>query len=43
MSFEPRDYLRHILDEADYLLRETADLTVDEFQSSETLRRAFVP
>jgi uncharacterized protein with HEPN domain len=42
MSFEPRDYLRHILDEADYLLRESADLTVDEFQSNETLRRAFV-
>ena len=42
MSFEPRDYLRHILDEADYLLQTSADLTVDEFQSSETLRRAFV-
>lgn len=42
MSFEPRDYLRHILDEADYLLRESADLTIDEFQSNETLRRAFV-
>jgi uncharacterized protein with HEPN domain len=42
MSFEPRDYLRHILDEADYVLRESAHLTVAEFQSNETLRRAFV-
>jgi uncharacterized protein with HEPN domain len=42
MSFEPRDYLRHILDEADYLLRESADLTIDNFKSNETLRRAFV-
>jgi uncharacterized protein with HEPN domain len=42
MSFEPRDYLRHILDEADYLLRESGDLTIDNFKSNETLRRAFV-
>jgi uncharacterized protein with HEPN domain len=42
MSFEPRDYLKHILDEADYLLRESADLTIDNFTSNETLRRAFV-
>jgi uncharacterized protein with HEPN domain len=41
MSFEPRDYLRHILDEADYVLRESAHLTA-AFQSNETLRRAFV-
>jgi len=32
MSFEPRDYLRHILVEADYLIGQCA---------GETLRRAF--
>src|SRR4029077_5242700 len=42
MSFEPRDYLRHILVEADYLVSQTAGLTRDEFLSNETLRRAFV-
>jgi uncharacterized protein with HEPN domain len=42
MSFEPRDYLRHILVEADYLLAETAGLKRDEFVANETLRRAFV-
>lgn len=42
MSFEPRDYLRHILLEADYLLDQRADLTFDEFVADETLRRAFV-
>jgi uncharacterized protein with HEPN domain len=42
MSFEPRDYLRHILEETDYLLRESTDLTVEEFLGDETLRRAFV-
>ena len=42
MSFEPRDYLRHILVEADYLLDQTAGLTRDEFVANETLRRAFV-
>jgi uncharacterized protein with HEPN domain len=42
MSFEPRDYLRHILVEADYLVAETAGLKVDAFLANETLRRAFV-
>ena len=42
MSFEPRDYLRHILVEADYLVGQTADLTHDAFVANETLRRAFV-
>lgn len=42
MSFEPRDYLRHILAEADYLLAQTTGLTRDEFVANETLRRAFV-
>lgn len=42
MSFEPRDYLRHILVEADYLVAQTAGLARDEFMVNETLRRAFV-
>ena len=42
MSFEPRDYLRHILVEADYLIASTAGLSVDAFNTDETLRRAFV-
>jgi uncharacterized protein with HEPN domain len=42
MSFEPRDYLLHILREADYLLRESAGITSEEFLSNETLQRAFV-
>jgi uncharacterized protein with HEPN domain len=42
MSFEPRDYLRHILIEADYLVDRSAGLSFDAFAADETLRRAFV-
>ena len=42
MSFEPRDYLRHIAAEADYLLERSALVTFDTFSQDETLRRAFV-
>jgi len=42
MSFEPRDYLRHILAEADYLIKESAGVTAQRFMADETLRRAFV-
>jgi len=42
MSFESLDYLRHILDEADYLIQTSEALTSDEFLADETLRRAFV-
>jgi uncharacterized protein with HEPN domain len=42
MSFEPRDYLRHIVVEADYLLGSSASLTYGTFAGDETLRRAFV-
>ena len=42
MSFEPRDYLEHILAEAEYLLAESRDLTLQQFQESETHKRAFV-
>jgi uncharacterized protein with HEPN domain len=42
MSFAPREYLQHILVEADYLIGQSAGLTWDEFSRDETLRRAFV-
>jgi len=42
MSFEPRDYLRHILVETDYLVAQAVGLTREQFLSNETLRRAFV-
>jgi hypothetical protein len=40
MCFEPRDYLRHILAEADYLTNQSAGLTADKFMADDTLRRA---
>jgi uncharacterized protein with HEPN domain len=42
MSFEPREYLRHILAEADYLLEHSRGVCRDSFEADETRRRAFV-
>ncbi len=42
MSFEPRDYLRHILVETDYLIARSQHLSYEAFSADETLRRAFV-
>lgn len=42
MFFEPRDYLRHNLVEAEYLLNQSQPLTYERFAADETLRRAFV-
>ncbi len=42
MSFGPRDYLNHILAEADYLIATSAQVDRTRFLSDETLRRAFV-
>jgi uncharacterized protein with HEPN domain len=42
MSFEPREYLRHILVEANYLMASCAGLRMEEFTANETLRRAAV-
>ena len=42
MSFEWRDYLRHMLVEADYLIGQSAGLSYERFAADETLRRAFV-
>jgi uncharacterized protein with HEPN domain len=42
MSFESREYLRHILAEADYLLNSSRNLSRERFLADETLKRAFV-
>ena len=42
MSFEPRDYVQHTLDEADYLLQTSRGLSAGAFLSDATLQRAFV-
>ncbi len=42
MSFEPRDYLRHIVLEADYLIGQTPGLSYETFVANQTLCRAFV-
>jgi len=41
MSLSGREYLQHILEEADYLLRRSRGLTEEAFLADETLRRAF--
>lgn len=40
MSFEPRDYLRHILLEAEYILSQTPGLPFDAFVANPTLSLA---
>ena len=42
MSKDPVEYLRHILDECSYILKVTSDLSKDEFEKDETLKRAIV-
>lgn len=42
MSRSVREYLRHILDETNYLLSESQGLSQAEFLQNETLKRAFV-
>lgn len=42
MSFEPREYLRHIVAEAEYLLTSSRNLSRESFLADETLKRAFV-
>jgi len=36
------EYLRHILDEADYLIRHSNNVSMERFLADETLKRAFV-
>lgn len=42
MPFSPLEYLRHILDEIEYLTSRAQGLSKDEFVCDETLKRAFV-
>lgn len=42
MSISPREYLRHILDEARYLSEESQHFTKTQFIAHETAKRAFV-
>lgn len=42
MSFEPLEYLRHILIEADYLVEQCVSLSKERLLADETLRRAFI-
>lgn len=41
MSLGPREYLNHILAEAEYLIQASQDLTYDAYFADPTLRRAF--
>jgi hypothetical protein len=40
MSFGPREYIAHILDECDFLVRSLTALEVEQFLASSVLRRA---
>lgn len=42
MSKDVNEYLRHILDECDYLLSVSAKISLDDFIKDETLKRATV-
>lgn len=42
MHPSPLDYLRHVLDEVEYLTTQAQNLSQDDFSRSETLKRAFV-
>ena len=42
MSFEPRDYLRHIQVEIDYLTTVSEGVALERFLDDATLQRAFV-
>lgn len=42
MSFEPREFLRHIVAETDYLVTASAGVTREQFERDETLQRAVV-
>jgi len=40
LSLLPSEYLRHILDEIDYILSQISDKNFDSFIKDETLKRA---
>jgi uncharacterized protein with HEPN domain len=37
-----KPFLNHIVDEADYLIRDSANISYSEFEKNETLKRSFV-
>lgn len=42
MSLSPLEYIRHMLDEIDYIMSRVSDINYDFFCRDETLKRAFV-
>ena len=42
MSLSPREYIRHMLDEIDYILSELPGQDLESFRQNATLKRAFV-
>lgn len=42
MSKSPREYIRHMLDEIEYILSQTQGRAFDAFSQDATLKRAFV-
>ena len=42
MSNFPLEYLRHIMDEIEYLIDKSANLSKEDFIDDETLKRAFI-
>lgn len=42
MSLSPREYIRHILDEIDYIVSQLPGQSFETFSKNETLKRAFV-
>ena len=42
MSLSPPEYIRHMLDEIDYILSRISDTDYESFVRDETLKRAFV-
>ena len=42
MSLSPPEYIRHMLDEIDYILNRISNLDYESFVRDETLKRAFV-
>jgi uncharacterized protein with HEPN domain len=42
VSLSPHEYIRHILDEIDYILAHISDTDYDSFAKNPTLKRAFV-
>ncbi|WP_045213194.1 HepT-like ribonuclease domain-containing protein [Desulfonatronovibrio magnus] len=42
MSLSPSEYIRHMLDEIDYIMSRIPDTDYESFSRDETLKRAFV-